>query len=586
MPDVIRETDEYVRYDMSFDDIIDAAEQVEAAAEGYTDLDTRLDGMDNEIDQAKQAIHFKGFVNYYADLPDDAEENDAYTVLYSGTTGTDPDGTEYVYSNYGGELSWNPWGKQTYSQSQIDTFLSAKQDTVTAGTGLAFGTGADANTLGHSNAVTAKATQGFAQIAYDAQGHITGSTAATTAQVNAINSGIDSTKVAQIETNKTNILLSGKRNPMYQLIEPNGLPRTYSPTGATVTINVDNSVTVNATNSHSVLAYEIGTVTLKANTQYICTGAPSGSSDSTYFINIDFGASNVNVSSDYIFTLDSDRNATIIVYVRPNIACDKTFYPMILEKSAYDAGFTEFQPYSLPNTELTSKVLLAEQQTGYNRINVPDTTLTQTGFVANQTDIVLKGGVEYILMYTLSTACNINFVGYATKPASASSKSYDIQYSSSDGTGTFRKHFTPSADTVCTSIYCNITASTTMSNVCIYPASLGDVPFQTYAMTNAELTEKVAINENKFSTTSMASIIYNEALAQGYDTNNILTYMLSIYTATDNEYVCAYGVYKHGVMHRCVSIVNNTISISAFNNLGTIALSGGTAPYYAKVRFF
>ena len=61
MPDVIRETDEYVRYDMSFDDIIDAAEQVEAAAEGYTDLDTRLDGMDNEIDQAKQAIHFKGF---------------------------------------------------------------------------------------------------------------------------------------------------------------------------------------------------------------------------------------------------------------------------------------------------------------------------------------------------------------------------------------------------------------------------------------------------------------------------------------------------------------------------------------------
>ena len=150
MPDVIRETDEYVRYDMSFDDIIDAAEQVEAAAEGYTDLDTRLDGMDNEIDQAKQAIHFKGFVNYYADLPDDAEENDAYTVLYSGTTGTDPDGTEYVYSNYGGSLSWNPWGKQTYSQSQIDTFLSTKQDTVTAGTGLAFGTGASANTLGIS----------------------------------------------------------------------------------------------------------------------------------------------------------------------------------------------------------------------------------------------------------------------------------------------------------------------------------------------------------------------------------------------------------------------------------------------------
>ena len=79
-----------------------------------------------------------------------------------------------------------------------------KADTAiqSAGTGLS----ASGTTLNHSNSVTAKTTQGFAQIAYDAQGHITGSTAATTAQVNAIDSGITSTDVAQIGLNKNNIL--------------------------------------------------------------------------------------------------------------------------------------------------------------------------------------------------------------------------------------------------------------------------------------------------------------------------------------------------------------------------------------------
>lgn len=76
-----------------------------------------------------------------------------------------------------------------------------------AGTGLS----KSGTTLNHSNSVTAKTTQGFAQIAYDAQGHITGSTAATTAQADAINSGITLTDVAQITTNKNNILLKADK---------------------------------------------------------------------------------------------------------------------------------------------------------------------------------------------------------------------------------------------------------------------------------------------------------------------------------------------------------------------------------------
>lgn len=56
--------------------------------------------------------------------------------------------------------------------------IKTKQDTITAGTGLAFGTGAAAATLGHSNSVTAATTavggaSAALKVKYDAQGHIT-----------------------------------------------------------------------------------------------------------------------------------------------------------------------------------------------------------------------------------------------------------------------------------------------------------------------------------------------------------------------------------------------------------------------------
>lgn len=108
-----------------------------------------------------------------------------------------------------------------------------------AGSGLS----KDGTTLNHSNSVTAKTTEGFAAITYDAQGHITGSTAATTAQLAALNSGITSTDVAQIETNKTNILLEqsktiGMTEGGSNYITVNGIRFYISSTTPTGTIPV------------------------------------------------------------------------------------------------------------------------------------------------------------------------------------------------------------------------------------------------------------------------------------------------------------------------------------------------------------
>ena len=66
-------------------------------------------------------------------------------------------------------------------------------------------------TVGHSNSVTAKTSSSLKKIKYDANGHITGSSELSTAESNALASGIDSTKVAQIETNKNNILTLQQR---------------------------------------------------------------------------------------------------------------------------------------------------------------------------------------------------------------------------------------------------------------------------------------------------------------------------------------------------------------------------------------
>lgn len=168
-------------------------------------IDEQLKATDDKATAAAVGLKYKGAVNYYSDLPNDTEIGDAYTVLYAGSSGTVPDGTEYVWGELSGTAQWIDFSKDSYTKAEVNTLLAAKQATLTAGTGLSFGTGSAAATLGHSNSTTAQSTQAFRQVAYDAQGHITGSTAATTAQAAAINSGITSTDVEQINTNKNNI---------------------------------------------------------------------------------------------------------------------------------------------------------------------------------------------------------------------------------------------------------------------------------------------------------------------------------------------------------------------------------------------
>ena len=74
-------------------------------------------------------VHYRGSVNYYADLPNDAQEGDSYTVKYAGTSGSIADGTEYTWG-YDTDLedyAWISFSKDAYSKAETDALLATEQ---------------------------------------------------------------------------------------------------------------------------------------------------------------------------------------------------------------------------------------------------------------------------------------------------------------------------------------------------------------------------------------------------------------------------------------------------------------------------
>lgn len=82
-----------------------------------TILDTYLADLDTVILQISAAVgglgkglRLIGAVNHVNELPANPEEGDAYTVLYTGTSGTEPLGVEYAWVSYDDTLQWVPVG--------------------------------------------------------------------------------------------------------------------------------------------------------------------------------------------------------------------------------------------------------------------------------------------------------------------------------------------------------------------------------------------------------------------------------------------------------------------------------------------
>jgi hypothetical protein len=204
-------------------------------------------------------------------------------------------------------------------------------------------------TVGHSNSITAETSSSVKKFTYDEYGHVTGSSELSTAESNALASGIDSEKVAQIETNKNNILSvanTGRKNVLH--FNNNS---TLSAAGVVYTINSDSSITADVTGktglSYIILMLDSNNADVKqyCTGNYILSGCPSGGGDSTYQM---YAASGSYVKRDYgdgvVLTETEQANVYIIIRIESAYSGGNiTFKPMI-RLVGTDSTFEKWSP--------------------------------------------------------------------------------------------------------------------------------------------------------------------------------------------------------------------------------------------------
>ena len=99
-------------------------------------LGAALNGSKEYTDTVAQSlmggVRYQGEVDYYADLPSNAEVGDAYTVKYSGTSGTDLDGTEYTWglNHQTQQYTWIDFSKDSYTKTETNNLLAGKQNVI------------------------------------------------------------------------------------------------------------------------------------------------------------------------------------------------------------------------------------------------------------------------------------------------------------------------------------------------------------------------------------------------------------------------------------------------------------------------
>ena len=263
------------------------------------------------------------------------------------------------------------------SAAAADTsdFATAAQGTLAASAIQSAGTGLtkDGTSLNHSNSVTAQTSASFSLITFDAQGHITGSTEATAAQLDALNSGVTSTDVAQIETNKTNILsvldADGAKNALdcnVSTLTPlntygSWSSNTYSINSGTTTFVINSDLTITASKSDTgtirsmtLCNYADGS---KLNGKVISGGASNvtivvqknGGNYQTYATSAGDGA--------LINGIPSGQAVRVVLSIEANVTCtDVVVKPMLCAESLYNISH-KYQPYAMSNAEITAWII-------------------------------------------------------------------------------------------------------------------------------------------------------------------------------------------------------------------------------------
>lgn len=360
-------------------------------------IDEQLKATDDKATAAAAGLRYKGAVNYYSNLPNNAEIGDAYTVLYAGSSGSVADGTEYVWGELNGTAQWIDFSKDAYTKAEVNALLTAKQDVIAdlsdirtgAGKGATavqpgdIGTAAKKDVPVSGNASTSQVVMGNDSRLSDSRTPTAHNQAANTinamtgyskpSSTSAIGTG-DTLNAAigklekKADDNTSNILTvadsGGKKNIFTTTV------KTSTIEGCTFTNNGDGTWTTTSDGAITKRA-QIGLTftipnTLGSGTYVISGCAAGGGSDagSNYDLYVWDNTNNTRVSNndygdgrEFNWTPDSTHNYSITIDIRagknPN---GLVFKPMICTKAQWDISHT-FQPYAMTNAEITAWIL-------------------------------------------------------------------------------------------------------------------------------------------------------------------------------------------------------------------------------------
>lgn len=134
----------------------------------------------------------------------------------------------------------------------------------------------------------------------------------------------------------------------------------YVVTGLTPTLNSDKSVTLVGTVStpspHPGASFLVNTIHLMPG-NYVLSGCPSGGSNSTYEIGCYNSSTLEYVANDYgsgaEFTISTEADYTVVIFVAEGTTINKTFYPQICYADAENP--LVYEQYAKSNLELTKE---------------------------------------------------------------------------------------------------------------------------------------------------------------------------------------------------------------------------------------
>lgn len=222
----------------------------------------------------------------------------------------------------------------------------------------------------------------------------------------------------QIQTNKTNILLSLKNNGQNNIAKPSTVSASTQ-TGVTIVQDGQGHYEISGTTNSTQL-----TLYLYSSTDgYYCehdmqiVGANSISGTNAVYmahvIRTDDTSAYISVGTAG-FTIPAGRKLrSLYIQVPANTAFSYNIDMSVVPKSLYDAGFTEYQPYAMSNVELTENVLPLYGKLVYSRTSNASRTSTYTMSKDDFGDDAVGLYMIYIINWSTTPTISIYAMAYS-----------------------------------------------------------------------------------------------------------------------------------------------------------------------------